>query len=235
MEPSLGYSVCGLTRTEEGYQADLLFAMAEDEDGAETAYVLVPVTVYQEARGWVVEETGQRQTGVTERDLPAACYEASGESGSVTLSACVFCQVDNDISPTDNFSAWSSSAAFDETLKPDAAFASVEARLTLTYTYPEDGPSQTVGVLYGPSPITDAPEEMLGDLLQAQADGVSTSGSSTGGWSMDVWELSQLDGTLCSSGLLTLEEADALPEAFCVQTCWDGEVQEMLTLEEVEQ
>lgn len=69
VEPSLGYSVCGLTRTEEGYQADLLFAMAEDEDGAETAYVLVPVTVYQEARGWVVEETGQRQTGVTERDL----------------------------------------------------------------------------------------------------------------------------------------------------------------------
>ncbi|MCD7920080.1 MAG: M56 family metallopeptidase [Clostridiales bacterium] len=237
VEPSLGYSVCGLTRTEDGYQANLLFAMAEDEDGEESAYVLVPVTVYQEARGWVVEEAGQRQTGVTERDLPAARYEASGESGSVTLSACVFCEVDNYISPTDNISAWSSSAAFDETLKPDAAFASVEARLTLTYTYPEDGPSQTVGVLYGPSPIADAPEEMLGDLLALmdEEDGVSASGSSTGGWSMDVWELSQLEGTLCSFGVLTLEETDALPEAFCVQTFWDGEVQELLTLEEVEQ
>ncbi len=236
-EPSLGYSVCGLTQTEGGYQADLLFAMAEDEDQTETAYILVPVTVCQEDRGWVVEETGPRQTGVTERDLPAARYEASGESGSVTLSACVFCEVDNYISATDNVSVfWSSSAAFDETLKPDAAFDSVEARLALTYTYPEDSPRQTVGVLYGPSPITDESEEMLGDLLALmdEEDGVSAVGSS-GGWNMCVRELSQLEVTLCSTGVLTLEEADAMPEAFCVQTCWDGEVREILTLEEVEQ
>ncbi|MCD8142120.1 MAG: hypothetical protein LUD83_02385 [Clostridiales bacterium] len=144
--------------------------------------------------------------------------------------------MDNYISPMDNGSAWSSSAAFDETLKPDAAFASVEARLTLTYTYPEDGPSQTVGVLYGPSPITDESEEMLGDLLALmdEEDGVSAVGSS-GDWSLEAQTLSQLEGTLCSSGLLTLEEADALPEAFCVQTCWDGEARELLTLEEVEQ
>ncbi len=244
-EPSLGYSVCGLTRTEGGYQADLLFAMAEDETQTETAYILVPVTVCQEDRGWVVEETGPRQTGVTEGDLPAVRYEASGESGFVTLSACVFCEVDNYISATDNVSVsfvdggsvfWSSSAAFDETLKPDAAFDAVEARLTLTYTYPEDGPSRTVGVLYGPSPITDESEEMLGDLLALmdEEDSVSAVGSS-GGWNMYVRELSQPEGTLCSSGVLTLEEADALPAAFCVQTCWDGEVREILTLEEVEQ
>ncbi|MCD7917348.1 MAG: M56 family metallopeptidase [Clostridiales bacterium] len=237
-EPSLGYSVCGLTRTEGGYQADLLFATAEDEDGEETAYILVPVTVHQEDRGWVVEETGQRQTGVAEGNLPAARYEASGESGSVTLSACVFCEVDNDISATDDVSVfWSSNAAFDETLKPDAAFDAVEARLTLTYTYPEDGPIQTVGVLYGPSPITDESEEMLGDLLALmdEEEGVSAYGGSSGGWSMEAQTLSQLEGTLCSSGVLTLEGADALPEAFCVQTCWDGGVQELLTLEEVEQ
>lgn len=113
----------------------------------------------------------------------------------------------------------------------------MEARLTLTYTYPEDGPSQTVGVLYGPSPITDESEEMLGDLLALmdEEDGVSAYGGSSGGWSMEAQTMSQLDGTLCSSGVLTLEEVDALPEAFCVQICWDGEVQEILTLEEVEQ
>ncbi|MCD8367796.1 MAG: M56 family metallopeptidase [Clostridiales bacterium] len=236
VERNLGYSVCGLTQTEGGYQANLLFAMAEDEDGSETSYVLVPVIVYQEARGWVVEETGQRQTGVTDSDLPAAQYEGVGESGSVTLSACVLCEVDNYISPTDNGSAfWSSGATFDETLKADAEFATVETRLTLTYTYPEDGPSQTVGVLYGPTAVEDAPEEILDAALETQQEGVAASGGGTGGWNWDCRELAQLDGTLRSLGTFTLDGGDALPEGYSVQIYWDGAAREILTLEEVPQ
>jgi len=260
-----GYMIFNLEETaEETYEAWVAFDVAyhldengekrEDTDGLlGSASLLVRVKVWNDGGGWVVRETGERiyadcdynQLQFPGSDVPySRKMQAEGVSGTVIVTELSEYEVDNTVE-TSSMGGFFSSAAFDDTPKPDAEFRYAKTHMGIEYQYWNNpGGSIPVHSVGMQNVILNDPEDA--EKLPLQADDsfyfdedkyISSSGSGTGGigWSSALMENHKKQFSVqwgSSDYYYDITGPVMVDHGYAVMTFWDQKPMELFEIYE---
>ncbi len=262
-----GYRIFNLKESEtEGYEAILVFPVmdwydmpaSEDTVGLpSSASLLVPVRVWKEGSGWIVEETGERirsycdfnQTAFGDSPVPPMRkLTATGQSGTVTVEERVWYQIDNAVSH--NGLSFFNSMSFSNDAKPDVPFKQAVCNIHMSYDYHDNQlgylPTELVGAENMPWDGVTIPALPLEEVKQAsdipypgrespeEWRSYSGSSSSGAGWTYDMVEENEAHRLYWGSGdyYYDVVEPIALSNGYGIMTFWDEKPMELFLLSE---
>lgn len=243
-----GYYICNIKQsTAGGYEATLVFSSRYGRTDENRMKVLeLPVRVYEEKDGWVVERMGDAVCADTafswyDMDLslqePLISYEGAGAYGTFVLDVYVYYTLENsDPWVTDSYFYNSSYDAF----RPDAEFERIQ--IWENGVYDARGASagkakDRIGILYARVPDGEN-EPAYPEYASAKAGGGKVSEVSSDGYVLEGRAVSEMEPygliEMGNGPSIGVESIGWLPEGYGVQIYWDGELVDELRLEETD-